>query len=134
MSLAQRDLVFTCYTIDHPRVLKLVQEKLQAGVRVRSLVDGMALKAESVKKEKAFFRTLSGDPMPNLELGVCWAPRNRIREKGGAGFMKGFGPQLHAKCGTVDGVHFWTGVGREPLIWPVTQRPFYEVASIGRYQ
>ena len=33
MSLAQRDLVFTCYTIDHSRVLSLVQEKLRAGVR-----------------------------------------------------------------------------------------------------
>jgi hypothetical protein len=32
MSVAQRELMFTCYTVDHPRVLSLVQEKLRAGV------------------------------------------------------------------------------------------------------
>jgi phosphatidylserine/phosphatidylglycerophosphate/cardiolipin synthase-like enzyme len=133
MSLAQRELVFTCYTVDHPRVLSVVQEKLREGVRVRVLVDGMVLKGETVKNEKAFFRALLGDSSPNLELGVFWAPRNRIKEKGAAGptgHVKGFGPQLHAKCGTVDGLHFWTG----SLNLTSNSETFYEMVSIGRHQ
>ena len=44
--------------------------------------------------------------------------------------MKGFGPQLHAKCGIVDGVHFWTG----SLNLTSNSETFYEVVSIGRNQ
>ena len=133
MSLAQRELVFTCYTVDHPRVLNVVQEKLREGVRVRVLVDGMVLKGETVKNEKAFFRALLSDSSPNLELGVFWAPRNRFKEKGPPGqtsHMKGFGPQLHAKCGTVDGLHFWTG----SLNLTSNSETFYEMVSLGRHQ
>ena len=133
MSLAQRELVFTCYTVDHPRVLSAVQEKLREGVRVRVLVDGMVLKGETVKNGKAFFRALLGDSSPNLELGVFWAPRNRIKEKGAAGptgHVKGFGPQLHAKCGTVDGLHFWTG----SLNLTSNSETFYEMVSIGCFE
>jgi len=63
----------------------------------------------------------------NLEVGVFVAPRARLREKG-VGHVKGFGPQLHAKCGTVDGKHYWTG----SLNLTSNSETFYEVVTIAR--
>ena len=108
----------------------MFKRNFPAGVKVRILVDGMVLKGETVKNEKSFFRALLGDAPPNLELGVFWAPRNRVRQKGTTGHVKGFGPQLHAKCGTVDGVHFWTG----SLNLTSNSESYYEVVSVGRHQ
>jgi hypothetical protein len=106
--LAQNSLVCTCYTIDHRQVSNLVRENLRGGVRVRAVADGMVLKSETAKSEKAFFRTLFADPPRTLSLEFCWAPRYRIPKKGAGGTVKGFGPQLHAKCGVVDDLHFWS--------------------------
>jgi hypothetical protein len=87
-----------------PEGFEFDSRKLQGGVRARILVDGVVLKSETVKHERAFFQTLLTEPSGHLEVGVFTAPRVSLRERQ-VGANESFGAQLYAKRGVVDGAH-----------------------------